>query len=54
MAKANVNTISGSTKLIEGSERANVLLPKGTRFVIDDTLFSSKFQRNLLSFKDIH
>ncbi|PIN15441.1 hypothetical protein CDL12_11914 [Handroanthus impetiginosus] len=53
MAEANVNTISGSTKLIEGSGRANILLPGGTKFVVDDALFSSKSKKNLLSFKDI-
>ena len=46
-----MNTISGSAKLIEGSGRANILLPGGTKIHIDDALYS--FQRNLLSFKDI-
>ena len=49
----NVNTISGSTELIEGSERANILLPIGTKFIIKDALFFTKSQRNLLNFKDI-
>ncbi|TYG74017.1 hypothetical protein ES288_D04G148700v1, partial [Gossypium darwinii] len=53
ISDAHINIISGSSKLIEGSERAIILLPKGTKFVIDDALFSSNFQRNLLSFKDI-
>ena len=39
--------------LIEGSERANIMLPKGTKICIDDVLYSSKSRRNLLSFKDI-
>ena len=30
------------------------MLPKGTKFCIDDTLYSSKSRRKLLSFKDIH
>ena len=30
------------------------MLPKGTKFYINDTLYSSKSRRNLLSFKDIH
>ena len=51
--KANVSTISGTTKLVEGSGRANITLPNGTRFHINDTLYSSKSSRNLLSFKDI-
>ncbi|KAG4165094.1 hypothetical protein ERO13_A13G058733v2, partial [Gossypium hirsutum] len=51
MSNAHVNTISGSSKLMEGSGRAIILLPKGTKFIIDDALYSTK--RNLLSFKDI-
>ncbi|PIN15115.1 hypothetical protein CDL12_12240 [Handroanthus impetiginosus] len=49
MAEANVNTISCSVKLIEDFRRANILLPGGRKFVIDDALFSSKLQRNLLN-----
>ena len=30
------------------------MLPKCTKFCIDDALCSSKSRRNLLSFKDIH
>ena len=30
-----------------------ILLPQGTKFIIDDALFSPKSRRNLLSFKDI-
>jgi hypothetical protein len=51
--KANIKTISGSSNLIEGYERANIILPKETKFCIDDALYSSKFIRNLISFKDI-
>jgi hypothetical protein len=32
--KANVNTISGLSNLIESSGRANIILPKGTKFCI--------------------
>jgi hypothetical protein len=32
--KASVNEISGSSNLIEGSRRANIILPKGTKFVL--------------------
>ena len=49
-----VSTISGTSNLIEGSGRANIMLPKGTRFHINDALYYSKSIRNLLSFKDIH
>lgn len=53
MTRTRVNTISGISNLIEGSGRATILLPEGTRLYICDALYSSKSQRNLLSFKDI-
>ena len=53
LTSGNVSTISGTTNLIEGSGRSNIMLPKGTRFHINDALYSSKSTRNLLSFKDI-
>ena len=53
LIKENVSTISGTTNLVEGSRRANITLPNGTRFHINDTLYSRKSRRNLLSFKDI-
>ena len=53
LTSSNVSTISGTSNLIEGSERANIMLPKGTRFHINDALYSSKSTRNLLSFKYI-
>ena len=49
----SVSIISGTSNLIEGSGRANIVLPNGTRFHINDVLYSSKSRRNLLSFKDI-
>ena len=51
--EGHVTTISGTTKLIEGSRRASNLLPMGTEFLIKDALYSPQFQPNLLSFKDI-
>jgi hypothetical protein len=51
--KTSVNKISGSLNLIEGFGRENIILPKGTKFCIDDALYSSKSRRNLISFKDI-
>ena len=42
MKKAYVNTIVGSTKLIEGSGRVTLLLPGGTLIVIDNALYCSK------------
>ncbi|XP_060203039.1 uncharacterized protein LOC132631479 [Lycium barbarum] len=53
MKRACVNTISGSTKLIEGSGKATLLLPGGTILAISDALYCSKSRRNLLSFKVI-
>ena len=51
LIKANVSTISSTTNLVEGPRRANITLPNGTRFHINDALYSSKFRRNLLGFK---
>ena len=53
LIKPNVSTISGTTNLVEDFGRANIMLPNGTRFHINDALYFSKFRRNLLSFKDI-
>ena len=49
----NVQTISGPVDLNKVSERATIILPNGTKFQIDDALYSNKSNRNLLSFKDI-
>ena len=54
LTNVNVSTISGTTNLIEGFERENIMLPNGTRFHINDALYSSKSIRKLLCFKDIH
>ena len=53
LIKANVSIISSTTNLVEGSGRANITLPNGTRFHINDALYSSKSRRNLISFKYI-
>jgi hypothetical protein len=52
-AETHVNIISDISNLIEGSGRAYILLHEGTKLIINDALYSSKFRRNLLSFKDI-
>jgi hypothetical protein len=52
-AETHVNTISSISNLIEGSERAYILLPEETKLIINDALYSSKSRKNLLSFKDI-
>ncbi|RDX63571.1 hypothetical protein CR513_57989, partial [Mucuna pruriens] len=49
----NVSTISSTTNIIKGLKRANILLLGGTKLHIDNALYSSKSDRNLLSFKDI-
>ena len=54
LTKTNVRTISGIANLIEGSRRANIMLSNGTRFHINDELYSRKTIMNLLSIKDIH
>ncbi|CAN1319935.1 hypothetical protein LINPERPRIM_LOCUS31483 [Linum perenne] len=53
MREANVSTISGSTNLIEGSGKTNLLLHGETKMHIEDALYSTKSCRNLLSYKDI-
>ena len=53
LAQSNVHTISGPVDLIKGYEKANIILPKGTKLQIDDALYYTKSSRNLLSFKDI-
>ncbi|XP_056844750.1 retrovirus-related Pol polyprotein from transposon TNT 1-94 isoform X2 [Raphanus sativus] len=53
-AKMTVNTISGPTDLIEGIGKANFMLPNGTKFSINNALYSPNSKRNLLSFKDIY
>ena len=42
LTNANVSIISSTTNLVEGSGRANIMLPNGTRFHINDALYSSK------------
>ena len=52
--EAVVKIISGPVDLIEGIGKAKFLLPNGIKFIIDETLFSPKSTRNLLSFDDIY
>ena len=53
LTNVNVSTIYGTTKLIKGFEKANIILSIETMFHINGVLYSSKSIRNLLSFKDI-
>ena len=41
LTNVNISTISSTTNLIEGSRRANIMLPNGTRFHINDALYST-------------
>ena len=42
LIKANVSFISGTTNLVEGFGRTNITLSNGTRFHINDALYSNK------------
>ena len=53
LAQSNVHTISGLINLIKCSDKATIILSKGTKLQIKDVLYSNKSSRNLLSFKDI-
>ena len=53
LAQFNVHTISGPVDLIKGSGRATIIIPKDTKFQIEDALYYNKSSRNLLNFKDI-
>ena len=53
LVKSNVNTISVPIDLIQGSGRATIILPNGTKIHINDALYLAKSNRNLLSFNDI-
>ncbi|WP_439649177.1 hypothetical protein, partial [Dyella mobilis] len=53
MFKAKVHTIYGVANLIDGSGKADIILSGGTKIHISDALYSSRSERNLLSFKDI-
>lgn len=53
LVENNVNMISGALNIVKGSERACIILLNNTKLYIDDTLYSNKSRRNLLSFKDI-
>ena len=46
-------TISCPVTLIDGSDKATIILPGGTILHLQDALYSTQFKRNLLSFKDI-
>ena len=51
LIKVNVSTICGTTNLVEGCGRANITLPNGTRFHLNDILYSSKSKEICLVLK---
>ena len=53
LRSANINTVAGTGRLIEGHGQAHLMMPNGTHLEISDALYSPKSKRNLLSFKDI-
>ncbi|KAM1174963.1 hypothetical protein ACFX19_028018 [Malus domestica] len=53
LAKVKVTTISGQSDVIEGSGKAQIMLPNGTILSIKNALYATRSIRNLLSFKDI-
>ena len=52
LTNVNISIIFGIANLIEDSEIANIMLPNGTMFHINDALYKSKSTTNLFSFKD--
>ena len=54
LTNVNVSTISCTGNLIEGFGRANIFLPNGTMFHINDALYYEKSTRNSLNFNNIH
>ncbi|KAL7090633.1 hypothetical protein ACP275_12G053600 [Erythranthe tilingii] len=53
LAKTNDSTFSGTTKIVDGFGRDNIILPDGTNIFIKEALHAYKLNINLLSFKDI-
>ena len=45
LAQFNVHTISGPVDMIKGSGKATIILPKGTKFHIEDALYSNKSRK---------
>ena len=50
LIKANVSTISDTTNLVEGPRRTNITVSNGTRFHINDALYSNKSKKNFAQF----
>ena len=51
--KAHLTTLSGSSNLIEGYGKARIMLSNGIILTIKEALYSPRFGRTLLSFRDI-
>ncbi|XP_019184046.1 PREDICTED: uncharacterized protein LOC109178951 [Ipomoea nil] len=52
-SSSNITTISNDQVQIVGSGRASIILPKGTKLLIENALLYPQSKRTLLSFKDI-
>ena len=50
---APLTTLLGPSNLIEGYGKTRIMLSNGIILTIDETLYSPRFERTLLSFKDI-
>ena len=53
LTRIGVTTILGPSDVIEGSGKAQIMLPNGTILSIQNALYATRSTRNLLSFKDI-
>ena len=51
--KAHLTTLLGSSSLIEGYRKARIMLSNGSILTIKEALYSPRFGRTLLSFRDI-
>ncbi|XP_019159318.1 PREDICTED: uncharacterized protein LOC109156009 [Ipomoea nil] len=52
-SSSNITTISNDQVQIVGSGRASIILPKGTKLLIENALLYPQSKQTLLSFKDI-
>lgn len=54
MSEADVYTLSCGTELIESSGGDNIILAGQTQSTVNNALFYTRSQRNIITFKDIH
>jgi hypothetical protein len=53
-SRGNVTTIAGCNTMIMGSGRATLILPMGTKLLVENALMYPDSTCTLLSYKDIH